>query len=244
MNEGERPLLQEIPQELAENLAAYRTARAVARFAYYRLHPDEEYLFPKYYKPGDNILDLACGMGRTTLLLYEMGLKVRGVDRSDVFIEIAKRRLPYLDLQVGSYDQINEPDSSFCHVLISHNGIDYAFPAEQRLTALLECARVLRPGGTFIYSSHNLKSLHWFSPYYRDRLRWKLCNCSKAFKEWDYVLEDGVNTLYASSDFVIRQTEAVGLKLLEAKCFSKFKVDRIDKYFSPYISYVFMKPND
>lgn len=234
---------EQIPLELAENLAAYRTASAVAKFAYYSLHPDEEYLFPKYFKPGDNVLDLACGMGRTTLLLHEMGLTVRGVDRSDVFIEIARRRLPYLDLQVGSYDQINEPDSSFRNVLISHNGIDYAFPVAQRLAALRECARVLRPGGTLIYSSHNLKSLHWFSPYYRGRLRWKLRNCIRAFKKSDYILEEGVHTFYASSDFIVGQTEAVGLKLVEAKSFSKIEIERIDKYFSPYISYVFVKPN-
>lgn len=234
---------EEVPLELAENLAAFRTSSAVAEFAYYRLHPDEEYLFPKYYKPGDNVLDLACGMGRTTLLLYEMGLKVRGVDRSDVFIELAKRRLPYLDLQVGSYDRINEPDSSYCHILISHNGIDYAFPAAQRIAALRECARVLKPGGTFIYSSHNVKSLHWFSPYYGNRLRWKLRNSATAFKECAYVLEEGVHTFYAAPRFVVKQTEALGLKLLETKGFSEFRVECINRYFSPYFSYVFVKPN-
>ena len=235
-------MTEEVPLELAENLAAFRTSSAVAEFAYYRLHPDEEFLFPKYYKPGDNVLDLACGMGRTTLLLHEMGLNVRGVDRSDVFIEVAKRRLPYLDLQVGSYDRINEPDSSYCHILISHNGIDYAFPAAQRIAALRECARVLKPGGTFIYSSHNLKSLHWFSPYYGNRLRWKLRNSARAFKECAYVLEEGVHTFYATPGFVVKQTEALGLKLLETKGFSEFRVECINRYFSPYFSYVFVKP--
>jgi SAM-dependent methyltransferase len=233
---------QDVPQQLAQNLQAFRTAEAVADLSVYRLFADEEYLFPKYYKPGETVLDLACGLGRTTLLLHEMGIQVRGVDRSEVFIEIARRRLPYLDLQVGSYDHIEEADASFSHVLISFNGIDYAFPVSQREAALRECARVLKPGGTFIFSSHNLKSLHWFSPYYRDRLAWKLRNCPKAFKEWDYIEEDGVHCFYASPKFTIAQTQAVGLQLLEVKGFSKFQNASVDQYFSPYVDYVFTKP--
>lgn len=235
-------MLEDVLFELATNLASYRTSTAVAEFSLYRLYREEEYLFPKYYKAGESVLDLACGMGRTTLMLYEMGLRVRGVDRSDVFIQIAQRRFPYLDLRVGSYDQIEEEDSSFSHVLVSFNGIDYAFPAAQRVSALRECARVLKPGGTLIISSHNLKSLHWFSPYYKFRLLWKFRNCIKAFKEWDYVLEDGVYAFYASSRLVVRQAEEVGLTLLEMKGFSKIGIVRLDLYFSPYIHYAFLKP--
>ena len=235
-------LSEQVPLELAENLQAYRTAAAVASYAVYRLFPEEEYLFPKYYKAGESVLDLACGMGRTTLLLQEMGLSVRGIDRSEVFIQIAKKRLPYLDLRVGSYDCIEEPDSSFSHVLISANGIDHAFPESQRVTALGECARVLKPGGTFIYSSHNLKSMHWFSPCYRHQLLWKLRNSIKAYREWAYVLEDGIHNFYASPEFVVRQTDSFGLKLLEMRWFRKLGMDRFDRYFSPYIHYVFRKP--
>jgi ubiquinone/menaquinone biosynthesis C-methylase UbiE len=237
-----RLVMKEVPRELAINLAAFRTAQAVADFSFYRLLKEEAHLFPKYYKSGDSVLDLACGLGRTTLLLHEMGLEVRGVDRSDLFIETAKRRLPYLDLRVGSYDSIAEPDSSFSHVLISLNGIDYAYPAAQRLVALKECARVLKPGGTLIYSSHNLKSLHWFSPYYRNKLLWRARNSIRAFKEWDYVLEDGVYAFYGAPGFVVRQTEAVGLRLIEMRGFCKLGAGRLDSYLSPYLHYVFTKP--
>jgi len=232
---------EEIPIELAENLAAFASAEAIADLSVYRLMVEEEYLFPRYYKAGDSVLDFACGLGRTTLLLLEMGLSVRGVDRSEPLITVAKRRFPYLDLQVGSYDHIEEPDASFSHVLISFNGIDYAFPATQRVAALRECARVLKPGGTFIYSSHNLKSMHWFSPYYRGRLAWKMRNCGKAFRDWAYILEDGVHTFYASQELVIRQTEETGLKLIEMRWQHKTGIERFDRYFSPYIHYVFEK---
>ena len=158
---------EQLPLELAENLRFFTTTDAVDDYSVYRLDPEEKYLFAKYYRPSDRILDLACGLGRTTLRLHEMGFSVRGIDTSEVFINTARKRFPYLDLRVGSYDCIEEPDSTYSHVLISFNGLDYAFPESQRITALRECARVLKSGGTLIYSSHNIKSLHLFSPCYR-----------------------------------------------------------------------------
>ncbi len=230
-----------ISREVEQNLRVFSSPQAIADLSVYRLFPEEDYLFKKYYRPGDSILDLACGLGRTTLMLHEMGLAVKGIDFSEVLIGTARRRLPYLDLEVGSFHDIKEPDGSFDHVLISFNGIDYAFPVEQRLTALAECARVLRPGGTLIYSSHNLKSMHWYSPYYRYRLPWKMRNCHKAFRDWAYILEDGVYTFYASADHVIRQTEPIGFKLREVYGFGRLGRGSLDLYFSPYIHYVFSK---
>jgi Methylase involved in ubiquinone/menaquinone biosynthesis len=232
-----------IPHELAENLAYYRSSQAIDSLSIYRFYDDEEHLIKTYFKPGTKVLDLACGMGRTTLPLYEMGYAVRGIDRSEILIEIAQRRLPYLDLKVGSFDKIEEPDASYPNILISHNGIDYAFPLEQRLQALKECVRVLTPNGILFYSSHNLKSMHLLSPYYRDRKLWKIGNCLKAFKEWTYLNEQGLHTFYATHQHVIKQSEYAGLRLLEMRWFSKFGIERLDRYFSPYIQYVFTKPN-
>jgi ubiquinone/menaquinone biosynthesis C-methylase UbiE len=232
----------EIPPELAANLAYYESQDAVNTYSFYRFLPEEEVLIPKYFKVGDSVLDLACGMGRTTRLLHEMGMHVRGVDRSENFVKLTNQRFPYLDIRLGSYDDIQEEDSSFTNILIALNGIDYAFPETQRVKTLKECARVLKPGGILIYSSHNLKSLHWCSPYYWRSLRWKFRNGFRAFRTRSYVWEGSECSLYNEPSYAVRQTEETGLKLVEIRGFNRFKSSRIDLYFSPYIHYVFEKP--
>lgn len=238
-------MAQEIPPKLAENLAYFETARAVAEYSHYSLFPEEEYLFSKYYRAGESVLDLACGMGRTTLLLHELGLSVRGVDRSEVFINAGKSRFPYLDLRTGSFDQIEEPDSSFSHVLVSFNSLDCAFPESQRITALRECVRVLKPGGTLIFSSHNPKSFEWWSPFYLLRPLWKLRNTLRGSKTGRYVYDSGLYLYFATPDLVIRQTEALGVKFLEmnSSSFDRFGMERLNRRCAPYIHYAFRKPD-
>ena len=72
---------EEIPIELAENWPLLQR-EAIADLSVYRLMVEEEYLFPRYYKAGDSILDLACGLGRTTGISTSMGQPCAVDDRS------------------------------------------------------------------------------------------------------------------------------------------------------------------
>jgi len=225
-----------------QNIDSYRTDAMIDQYSLYRLYPAERVFFSKYYKPGESVLDHACGAGRTTLRLHELGYRVKGIDTSENLINVAQRRFPYITFEVGSYCEIQEPDESYDHVLVSFNSLDYAWPEQRRIDALRECHRVLKPGGTLIFSSHNIKSFH-ASPVYlnREGFMTKLRNTAAAFRDQAYVRSDTCTTYFASPAYVIDQTEKVGFKYLEQMGGRKITNPTRNRYISPYIYYAFRK---
>ena len=90
-------------------------------------------------------LDLGCGTGLPTAAAAELGWAVVGVDVSGDLLGIARRR--GLEVVEASAEALPFRDSSFDAAISiwTHTDID-DFPA-----AVAEVARVLRPGGPFVY---------------------------------------------------------------------------------------------
>jgi SAM-dependent methyltransferase len=239
VDEG-RDSLSELRTE-STDVEFYRTAEAVEGYSTYYLLPQEKELFLKYYRPGQTVLDLACGLGRTTVPLHEMGMEVRAIDLSDVLIARAQQRFPYIRFDVGSYTDIDAQDNSYDHVLISFNSIDHAHPVSARVRAIQESFRVLKPGGTFIYSSHNIKAVR-FSPFLFRRVPWMLRNSIHSRHEQAYIADFGLHLSYAAPEYVIRQTTAQGFDLMDVIGFRGARRRLTVKYFAPYVHYAWRKP--
>jgi SAM-dependent methyltransferase len=60
-----------------------------------------------------------------------------------------------IQFEIGDACELKYENESFDHVWFSFNGLDFIYPSTRRIQALKEAYRVLRPGGLFIYSSHN-----------------------------------------------------------------------------------------
>jgi len=227
------------------NIEYFEGDGALERLSNYSLVPVERELFSKYYQPSQRVLDLACGAGRTTLRLHEMGAVVKGIDLSEWLIATARRRFPYLDLQVGDYCDLNEPKDSFDHILISFNGLDYTYPESNRGRAIQNCFQIVRRGGTFIFSSHNLKALY-FSPYYLhwSDLKFKLRNtlAARGEKTYLYNKSNRILVFHASPSYVIRQTEAAGFEFVEMVGFRRSRNRFFNTYCSVWNHYVFRRP--
>ena len=103
---------------------------------------------------GQPVLDIGIGAGRTTNYLLPVAGSYVGIDISPAMLAQAKERFPQADLRLGDARQLEFADHSFSLVLFSFNGIDYIEPAD-RPRVLREVHRVLRPGGVFVFSSHN-----------------------------------------------------------------------------------------
>ena len=117
----------------------------------------------KLNKPFNKIkiLDLGCGGGRTTKVLYDLGFDVLGIDIAQNLIKELNKNYPEVSANVGDASNLDLKDKSYDIVLFSHNSLDYLYPQTQRTKTLKEINRVLKDDGYFIYSSHTIN----FLPY-------------------------------------------------------------------------------
>jgi ubiquinone/menaquinone biosynthesis C-methylase UbiE len=136
------------------------------------LTPCERVLFESYIRPGMAILDLGVGGGRTTPRLSAEASYYVGVDCSQEMIRTCQRKFPELDFHVADAADLSAfPDASFDAIVIAFNGLDYVLPEERRGACLQECRRVLKTGGTLMFSSHNPRSILVRPSWNQNKLR-------------------------------------------------------------------------
>lgn len=109
------------------------------------------------------ILDVGVGGGRTVPLLKTISADYTAVDYTPELVEICRRNHPGTRVhRMDARDMSAFADESFSLVVFSYNGID-AVDHDGRMAILKEFARVLRPGGFTLFSTHNLAG-----PSYRE----------------------------------------------------------------------------
>ena len=152
----------------------------------------------KGHLTGNTVLDLGCGTGRTTAYLSRLDNKIVGIDYSESMIKAAHERLPMLDFKVADARTLPFGNGDFDVVFFSFNGLDYLYPKSDRIQAIAEIGRVLKPDGLFVFSSHNRFRL----PIGRTRLKNYIKNLIKGtlFSDysWDYSKHGPLLTYWGS----------------------------------------------
>jgi SAM-dependent methyltransferase len=143
------------------NLHVYNTPEVAAHYAALEyLSPCEKRLFDEFLKPGDAILDLGVGGGRTTPHLSRLASRYVGVDYAPEMVAACRRKFPQLEFLVADATNLAMlADQIFDSVVMAFNGMDYLVPNESRRRCLEEISRVLKKDGLLIFSSHNPRAI-------------------------------------------------------------------------------------
>lgn len=143
------------------NRQLYESPDAVAEYAAIEgLSAAEQTLIDRYVTPGAAVLDIGIGAGRTTAHLLPLSAHYIGIDYSTAMVSTAKSHFPDADLRVLDASDLSSLEaSSFDVVVFSFNGLDCLHPVDCRRACIAEMARVLRPGGVVVLSSHNARAL-------------------------------------------------------------------------------------
>lgn len=105
---------------------------------------------------GTPILDVGVGGGRTTWPLRLLSDDYVAVDAAPTMVALFRRRFPDVDVRLGDARDLRDfADDTFGLAMFSNNGLD-AVDHDDRARVLAELARVVRPGGVVLYSTHNL----------------------------------------------------------------------------------------
>lgn len=116
-------------------------------------------------KPGDKVLDVACGTGSLTMTAESYarpGGKVYGIDASPEMIEVAKKKAvrskSEVAFEIGLIEKLDFPDATF-DVVISRLAIHH-LPDDLKRKAFVEILRVLKPGGRVLITDFVQPSNH------------------------------------------------------------------------------------
>jgi ubiquinone/menaquinone biosynthesis C-methylase UbiE len=127
----------------------------------YRSH---RHLLPwiRQMRPGASVLEIGCGVGMDSLQMARHGLRVTGIDLTEVAVETAAHRFATLGLDAafstGDATALQFDDDCFDYVY-SFGVLHHCQDTEQ---SIREVYRVLRPGGTaliMLYNRHSLNEL-------------------------------------------------------------------------------------
>jgi len=108
--------------------------------------------FSPWVPDGGDVLEMGCGKGELIAFLASRSRRSVGIDISEVILDSA-RQAPNLEFRVMDAVRLDFPDASF-DTAISSQLIEHLHP-DDVLVHFREVARVLRPGGLYVFNTPN-----------------------------------------------------------------------------------------
>jgi demethylmenaquinone methyltransferase/2-methoxy-6-polyprenyl-1,4-benzoquinol methylase len=119
-------------------------------------------------RPGDRVLDAACGTGDLAVIAAKSGGMVTGLDFSPRMLERARRKAPQLEWVQGDLLALPFPNETFDVATVGFGVRNVA----DIVRAIAELRRVLRPGGrlAILELTRPRGLLRWFYALWFDRM--------------------------------------------------------------------------
>jgi 2-polyprenyl-3-methyl-5-hydroxy-6-metoxy-1,4-benzoquinol methylase len=122
---------------------------------------ENRYVFAARFVAASNVLDVACGTGIGTEFLFRSGAaSCTGMDIDPIAVQHAISAYDQCKFIACDATKMPVQDGSF-DVIVSFETIEHL---PDPVKFLKECSRVLRPGGTLVCSTPNLKVSQWGPP--------------------------------------------------------------------------------
>jgi ubiquinone/menaquinone biosynthesis C-methylase UbiE len=116
-------------------------------------------------KPGQSLLDLACGTGAMTLLLAQAGYRVMGMDLSPEMLKIAKQKAAEQKQEMEFFQgdlRTFKTGSNYNVITCFFDSVNYLLTAEEVAACFSSAHRALEPGGVFVFDVNTIHALSQF----------------------------------------------------------------------------------
>jgi len=217
------------------------------------LWESEKIMIKKYFNLESRILDIGCGAGRTTIGLYKLGYHlIEGLDLSEAMIAQARRiskELKYdITFSVGDAACLDYDDETFEVALFSFNGIMQIPGRENRIKALKEIKRILKPEGYFLFTTHDRDDKEYISLWKEEKRKWALHIQDKSLHEFgDKVIkmeERKIFLHFPTREEVISCLKEAGFILIEGVSRSELceESEEVKKFSTDCLLWLVQKP--
>ncbi|PKM49619.1 MAG: class I SAM-dependent methyltransferase [Firmicutes bacterium HGW-Firmicutes-7] len=129
------------------------------------LWESEKILFGKYFKREEKIIDIGCGTGRVTYGLHALGYnELTGLDISEEMLQEAIKinsiRKTNIEFMLGDVTKLEAKNNSYDGAVFAYNGLMQIPWLKNRVKAFKEINRILKVGGNFIFTTHDMDNVH------------------------------------------------------------------------------------
>jgi ubiquinone/menaquinone biosynthesis C-methylase UbiE len=116
-------------------------------------------------RPGQSLLDLACGTGAMTLLLAQAGYQATGMDLSPEMLEIARQKAAEQKQEMEFFQgdlRTFKTGSNYNVITCFFDSVNYLLTPEDVAACFSSVHRALEPGGAFVFDVNTIHALSQF----------------------------------------------------------------------------------